>query len=80
MIDKLQTAKHQILFIELAGLLHDIGKLSKVFLEYRQKWQDDPNGWDKDPHDHCYLDSHEVFSDLVPSSFNTSIKILWICF
>lgn len=38
----LQDNRNAILFIELAGLLHDIGKLSKAFLEYRQTWQDDP--------------------------------------
>jgi len=40
MIDKLISNRKEILFIELAGLLHDIGKLSKAFLEYRQQWQD----------------------------------------
>jgi len=79
MINKLASNHNQILFIELAGLLHDIGKLSKAFLEYRRKWQDDPNGWDKDPHDHDYLDKHELFSDLLPSSFETSIKDLGGC-
>lgn len=48
MLGKLRTYRNQILFIELAGLLHDIGKLSKVFLEYRQTWQDDPHGYDND--------------------------------
>lgn len=66
---KLHDKRNQILFIELAGLLHDIGKLSKVFLEYRQEWQDIPNGWDIDPHDHEYLDKHEVYSNLIPSEF-----------
>lgn len=79
MISKLQGSKNQILFIELAGLLHDIGKLSKAFLEYRQTWQDDPNGYDKDPHDHLYLDKHEkLFKDLVPSSFKFEIKELGV--
>lgn len=69
MLDKLRTCRNQILFIELAGLLHDIGKLSKVFLEYRQTWQSDPHGYDNDPHDHLYLERHEIFKDLIPSEF-----------
>lgn len=69
MLGKLRTYRNQILFIELAGLLHDIGKLSKVFLEYRQTWQDDPHGYDNDPHDHSYLERYEVFKDLIPSEF-----------
>lgn len=69
MLDKLNNNRNQILFIELAGLLHDIGKLSKAFLEYRQIWQSDPHGYDNDPHDHSYLERHEVFKDLVPSEF-----------
>ena len=35
-IMKLQDNRQAILFIELAGLLHDIGKLSNAFLHYRQ--------------------------------------------
>jgi hypothetical protein len=65
-----------ILFIELAGLLHDIGKLSQKFLDYRRKWQDDPEGWDKDPHEHNYLDEHEVFKNLIPPQFEKKIKSL----
>ena len=69
MLDKLIRNHNQILFIELAGLLHDIGKLSKVFLEYRQTWQSDPRGYDNDPHDHSYLERYEVFKDFIPSEF-----------
>ena len=69
MLNKLKTNRNQILFVELAGLLHDIGKLSKAFLAYRQQWQDDPRGYDNDPHDHLYLERHEVFKDLIPSEF-----------
>lgn len=72
-LDLLSKNRNQILFIELAGLLHDIGKLSKAFLEYRQKWQDDPHGWDNDPHNHDYL-KKEIFKDLIPADFNKQIK------
>lgn len=59
-IKKLEENRNAILFIELAGLLHDVGKLSKKFLEYRMKWQDDPNGWGNDPHDNQFLTNHEA--------------------
>ena len=43
-----------IAWAEIAGLLHDIGKLSSKWLEYRRLWQDpkNPAGWryDNDPH------------------------------
>jgi CRISPR/Cas system-associated endonuclease Cas3-HD len=35
-IKKLQDNRQAIHFIELAGLLHDIGKLGAAFLEYRK--------------------------------------------
>lgn len=73
MISELISNRKQILFIELAGLLHDIGKLSKAFLEYRQKWQNDPNGWYNDPHEKKFLDNHEVFNDQVPTEFKKHI-------
>ena len=78
MLNKLKTNRNQILFIELAGLLHDIGKLSKAFLEYRQQWQNDPQGYDNDPHVHSYLEK-EVFKHLIPPDFKsnfTNIKAL----
>jgi hypothetical protein len=46
---ELVNNRNSILFVELAGLLHDIGKLSMAFLQYRQTWQDDPRGWWNDP-------------------------------
>jgi len=70
MVDKLISLRKQILFIELGGLLHDIGKLSKKFLEYRQMWQSLPDGYNIDPHEKNYLGSHETFVDLVPAEFN----------
>ena len=78
-LETLENNRKGILFIELAGLLHDIGKLSKAFLEYRKTWQDDPQGWGKDPHEHCYLDEHEVLKNYVPKEFNTKIEFLKSC-
>ncbi|RJO61284.1 CRISPR-associated protein Csx11 [candidate division WS5 bacterium] len=75
MISKLQGNKNQILFIELCGLLHDIGKLSKAFLEYRQKWQDFIDL--PDPHVDKFLDSdkNEPFLSLIPKEFSTKKTI-----
>lgn len=73
--DELKNNRNQILFIELAGLLHDIGKLSQKFLHYRKTWQGDPEGWlKKDPHEHEYLGEHEVFNDLIPDEFQCEIS------
>ena len=78
-LETLENNRKGTLFIELAGLLHDIGKLSKAFLEYRKTWQDDPQGWYKDPHEPCYLDEHEVLKSYVPKEFNTKIEFLKGC-
>lgn len=61
-IEQLQENRNAILFIELAGLLHDIGKLSKVFLKYRQEWHDIPDGYNKDPHDRSYFDKDKTLN------------------
>jgi len=73
MIDKLITKREQIFFIELAGLLHDIGKLSKAFLEYRQKWQDYIDY--PDPHVDKFFDTitYEPFPSQVPEDFKTEL-------
>lgn len=64
--------RDSLLFIELAALLHDIGKLSKDFLEYRKKWQDEDNGYELDPHAACY-EAPSVFMDLFNNP-NTDIE------
>ena len=78
-LETLENNRKGILFIELAGLLHDIGKLSKAFLEYRKTWQNDPQGWGKDPHEHRYLAEHEVLKSHVPKEFNTKFEFLKGC-
>jgi len=78
-LETLENNRNGILFMELAGLLHDIGKLSEKFLEYRKTCQDDPQGWEKDPHEHCYLDEHEVLKSCIPKEFNTKIEFLKGC-
>jgi|GEM_PF-5073461 len=42
--------KKDILRFEMMALLHDFGKLSRQFLEYRRGWRKDANGWKNDPH------------------------------
>ncbi len=66
MINELLACRPKVLFIELAGLLHDVGKLSSRFLDYRQTWHPRPNGYNEDPHDQEFL-AHETLS--VPDAF-----------
>ena len=76
---ELLNNRNSILFVELAGLLHDIGKLSMAFLKYRQTWQDDPRGWWNDPHTDSYLHKHEVFKSLIPEEFDREIATVRGC-
>lgn len=46
--------KSLIHFCELAAVLHDVGKLSRAFIEYRKIWHNLENGFDSDPHDHGF--------------------------
>lgn len=60
-LDGLRQHRGEVLWWELCALLHDIGKLSRAFLEYRQRWHREKGGYlEKDPHEHEWLDSeHE---------------------
>ena len=71
--DRLGKNARAILFIELAALLHDIGKLNKGFLRYRQEWQGEKNM--PDPHADKFLENHETFKALIPKEFkNITLK------
>lgn len=59
--ERFEECRPVILWSELAALLHDIGKLSKAFLDYRKSWHADPRGWDNDPHENKFLDRDEVY-------------------
>lgn len=70
LVKQMNEARPLILWAELGGLLHDIGKLSNEFYEYRRNWRQWENGWNRDPHDHEFfgkniknLNNHE-FSKL----------------
>jgi CRISPR-associated Csx11 family protein len=65
--DRLEKNAQAILFIELAALLHDIGKLNKGFLRYRQEWQGKKDM--PDPHADKFLEKHETFKALIPKEF-----------
>jgi CRISPR-associated Csx11 family protein len=66
-----------ILFVELAALLHDIGKLSSHFISYRQRWQQMEDGWNNDPHEKWFSDSIENLSN-VPDGFGITLAKLGI--
>jgi hypothetical protein len=65
--DRLKKHREWILSGEFCSLLHDLGKLSSKFIEYRQTWYLSPNGWNEDTHDHYFLRDHEPFAGQYPS-------------
>lgn len=50
-LDDLARWREQVLRWEFCALLHDVGKLSGKFLDYRRSWHLDAEGYWKDPHD-----------------------------
>ncbi len=60
--ERLKEYRGEILWWEICGLLHDIGKLSAQFLEYRATWQQKERGYaDRDPHDQCWFNRDPLF-------------------
>jgi CRISPR-associated Csx11 family protein len=57
-IEPTSTQKKMLLWGEMCALLHDLGKLSAKFRDYRRIWQDRKTGWDDDPH--CKLIENET--------------------
>ena len=80
--EKLNKFRPCILWVELGALLHDLGKLSKAFIEYRKSWHADPKGWDeKDPHDHNFLERDHVYETFpqVKRLFESKIQDFMLC-
>lgn len=57
-IEPTSTQKKMLLWGEMCALLHDLGKLSAEFRDYRRTWQDRETGWGDDPH--CKLIENET--------------------
>lgn len=67
--ERLRKFRPCILWVELGALLHDLGKLSKAFIEYRKSWHADPKGWDNDPHVRRFLEKYDqVYKSLKDNS------------
>lgn len=75
--ERLKECREIIFLIELAGLLHDTGKLDARFIDYRKKWQANEAGWhhDNDPHD----DKDKPFFDFDPLLQGTTFQLLKEC-
>jgi len=74
LIKKIEENRSIILQSEIGAVLHDLGKLSKEFLKYRQprRRRDDPNWWDNDPH-HDKLIIPEPLKELFDKKWDVSI-------
>src|SRR4030042_1070929 len=74
--EKLKKHRDFLLWSELAGLLHDVGKLSSAFITYRQTWQKMEDGWNKDPHAKDFLDVDQNKGKKVLSKFPELVNFL----
>lgn len=61
-LSELVHFRPEILWWEICGLLHDIGKLSDLFLLYRQNWHRTQGAYFTDPHDHSWFDRDGLLS------------------
>jgi CRISPR-associated Csx11 family protein len=68
----LSDNRNLILTMELAGLLHDAGKLDSKFIEYRKTWQ--KRRGEKDPHEANFFDrlesEYKALSDALERKFS----------
>ncbi|MDI6798221.1 MAG: hypothetical protein QMD09_14835, partial [Desulfatibacillaceae bacterium] len=84
-LETLKKARPFLAWAEVAALLHDLGKLSAIFLEYRRKWQTGNSPWHygNDPHEDvfvCTYDSkiccfQDLFCDLITPLGRSHIKL-----
>ena len=65
--DLLQAHREWILSGEFCSLFHDLGKLSSLFIQYRQTWYSQDDGYSKkDPHEHEFLAKHDPLAQRYP--------------
>jgi hypothetical protein len=63
LLDRMAPHRNAVLWWEFSCLLHDLGKLSSQWLNYRQTWHAKPNGYFEDPHDHNWLDRDPLLKE-----------------
>ena len=61
LLKQINEKKAELLWAEAAALLHDLGKLSKAFLDYRKDWRGKIGGYFNDPHEQQFLKTHDRF-------------------
>ncbi len=61
LIENIEKNKRLIFILELAGLLHDTGKLSSEFIYYRRRWQKKTGM--NDPHEDNFFDKDNLLSN-----------------
>jgi hypothetical protein len=52
-------------YMEIEGLFHDIGKYTEDFVDYRQNWMTQKEGYKKDPHERFLENEIDGWSDSV---------------
>lgn len=67
----LKEHRLEVLWWEICSILHDIGKLSSKFHEYRQTWE--TVGWGNDPHDHGWLTNDTLIPKELRNFFENAI-------
>ncbi len=61
LLEQIKNNRPILLWAEAAALLHDLGKLSKAFLDSRKNWRMTPGGSSSDPHVQKFLVKHDSF-------------------
>lgn len=72
-IATLKEYRYEVLWWEICSILHDIGKLSYDFHDYRQNWWS--RGWGTDPHDHNWLTRDKLIPSGLRKFFESAIPL-----